>query len=171
MVASWLHYPKNVLYVFGYCCCIGNHSTNVAYHIQKCMSQPSLLTCKVMETYQCTNYRNLFVALRWRHNGHDSVSNHQRHDCLLNCLSRRRSKKTSKLRVTGLCAGNWQETGEFPAQKASDAENVSIWWRHHGASTIITAMNSTHDLSVVWKTIRVALTIVYKYTINIGQGS
>ena len=23
-------------------------------------------------------------------------------------------------------------TGEFPAQMASNAENVSIWWRHHG---------------------------------------
>ena len=45
-------------------------------------------------------------ALRWRHNGRDSVSNHQPHDCLLNRLFRRRSKKTSKLRVTGLCAGN-----------------------------------------------------------------
>ena len=22
-------------------------------------------------------------------------------------------------------------TGEFPAQMASNAENVSIWWRHH----------------------------------------
>ena len=39
-------------------------------------------------------------------------------------------KKTSKLRVTGLCAGNSPETGEFPAQMASNAENVSIWWRH-----------------------------------------
>ena len=45
-------------------------------------------------------------ALRWRHNGRDGVSNHQPHDCLLNRLFRRRSKKTSKLRVTGLCAGN-----------------------------------------------------------------
>ena len=44
---------------------------------------------------------------------------------------RRRSKKTSKLRATGLCAGNSPVTGEFPAQKASNAENVSIWWRHH----------------------------------------
>ena len=43
---------------------------------------------------------------RWRHDGRDSVSNHQPHDCLLNRLFRRRSKKTSKLRVTGLCAGN-----------------------------------------------------------------
>ena len=45
--------------------------------------------------------------------------------------SRRRSKKTSKLRVTGLCAGNSSVTGEFHAQRASNAENVSIWWRHH----------------------------------------
>ena len=39
--------------------------------------------------------------LQWRHNGHDSVSNHQSHDCLLNRIFKRRSKKTSKLRVTG----------------------------------------------------------------------
>ena len=44
---------------------------------------------------------------------------------------RRRSKKTKKLRVTGLCAGNSLGTGEFPAQMANNAENVSIWWRHH----------------------------------------
>ena len=36
-------------------------------------------------------------------------------------------KKTSKLRVTGLCAGKSPVTGEFPAQRASNAENVSIW--------------------------------------------
>ena len=71
------------------------------------------------------------TTLQWCHNGHDSVSNHQPHDCLLNRLFRRRSKKTSKLRVTGLCAGNSPGTGEFPAQMASNAENVSIWWRHH----------------------------------------
>ena len=69
--------------------------------------------------------------LLWRHNGRDGVSNHQPRDCLLNPSFRRRSKKTSKLRVPGLCAGNSPVTGEFPAQKASDAENVSSWWRHH----------------------------------------
>ena len=71
------------------------------------------------------------VSLQWRHNGRDGVSNHQPHDCLLNHLFRRRSKKTWKLRVTGLCVGNSPVTGEFPAQMASNAENVSIWWRHH----------------------------------------
>ena len=70
-------------------------------------------------------------SLRWRHNDHAGVSNHQPHGCLLNSLFRRKSKKTSKLRVTGLCAGNSPGTGEFPAQMASYAENVSIWWRHH----------------------------------------
>ena len=65
-------------------------------------------------------------ALRWRHNDHAGVSNHQPHGCLLNRLFRRKSKKTSKLRVTGLCAGNSPGTGEFTAQMASYAENVSI---------------------------------------------
>ena len=49
---------------------------------------------------------NTCRSLRWRHNGRDSVSNHQPHDYLLNCLFRRRSKNTSKLRVTDLCVGN-----------------------------------------------------------------
>ena len=81
------------------------------------------------------------ISVRWRHNGRDSVSNYQPHDCLLNHLFRRRSKKTSKLRVTGLCAGSSPGTGEFPAQMASYAENVSSWWRHHGWENI----NWQHD--------------------------
>ena len=79
----------------------------------------------------------VLLTLRWRHNERDSVSNHQPHDCLLNRLFRRRWKKTSKLRVTGLCAGNSPGTGEFPAQMASYAENVSIWWRHHGENHML----------------------------------
>ena len=45
-------------------------------------------------------------TLQCRHNEHDGVSNHRRLDCLLKRLVRRRSKKTSKLHVTGLCVGN-----------------------------------------------------------------
>ena len=60
----------------------------------------------------------LLASLQWRHNGRDGVSNHQPHDCSLNCLFRRRSKKTSKFRVTGLCAENSPVTGEFPAHRA-----------------------------------------------------
>ena len=50
---------------------------------------------------------------------------------LLNRLFGRKSKKTPKLRVTGLCAGNSPGAREFPAQRASNAENVSIRWRHN----------------------------------------
>ena len=61
----------------------------------------------------------------------ECVSNHRRFECLFNRLYRCRSKKTSKLRATGLCEGHPPVTGEFPSQRASYAENVSIWWRHH----------------------------------------
>ena len=69
--------------------------------------------------------------LQWRHDEHDGVSNHQPHHCLLNRLFRRKSNKTSKLRVTVLCVGNSPMTGEFPSQMASKAENISIGWHHH----------------------------------------
>ena len=69
-------------------------------------------------------------SLQWRPNEHDGISNNQPCDCLFNRLFRHRWKKTSKLRITGLCAGNSRVTNEFP-QRASDVENVSIWWCHH----------------------------------------
>ena len=71
------------------------------------------------------------MSLQWRHNERGSVSNHQRLHYLLNCRFRRRSKKILKLRVTSLCEGNSPVTDEFPTQKPSNSENVSIWWRHH----------------------------------------
>ena len=83
-------------------------------------------------------------ALQWRHNGRDDVSNQRPLDCLLNRLFRHRSKKTSKLRVTGLCEGNSPVAGEFPSQMVSNTENVSIWWRHHGY------YQHRADASTVW---------------------
>ena len=79
----------------------------------------------------------LVIVSRWRYNERYGVSNHRRLDCLLSRLFRRRSKKKSKLRVSGLCEGNSPVTGEFPTQRASNAENVSIWWRHHEHSRAI----------------------------------
>ena len=49
----------------------------------------------------------LLYSLQWRHNGRDSVWNHQPHDCLLNRLLRRRSKKTSNF------PRHWPLCGEF----------------------------------------------------------
>ena len=87
------------------------------------------------------------ITLRWRHNGRDGISNHQPHDCLRNCLFRRRSKEISKLRVTGLCAGNSQDTGEFPTQRASKVKNVSIWWRHHNLRKMVAKNSQTWSIS------------------------
>ena len=77
------------------------------------------------------------TPLQWRHNERDGVSNHQPHDCLLNRLFRRRSNQrkhqssSSLAFVRGIHRWPSPVTGEFPAQKASNAEKVSIWWHHH----------------------------------------
>ena len=71
-------------------------------------------------------------SLQWHHNEHNDVSIHRRLGGLLNPLFRRRSKKTLKLCATGLCEGNPPVTSRFPPQRASNAENVSVWWLHHG---------------------------------------
>ena len=56
------------------------------------------------------DFRITYFPLHWRHNGHDSVSNHQPHDCLFNRLFRRRWKKISKLDPR-----HWPLCGEFTA--------------------------------------------------------
>ena len=103
--------------------------------------EPYSQLSKINETTMMTNWRKLYFTLQWRHNERDGVSDHQPHDCLLNCLFRRRLKKTWKLRVSGICAGNSPVTGKFPAQRASNAENVSIWWRHH--AIVLAKKNTT----------------------------
>ena len=51
------------------------------------------------------------------------------------------------------CAGNPPETGKFPAQMASNAENVSIWWRHHVLSP--PQIEHYRELSLMTKKYRV----------------
>ena len=82
--------------------------------------------CAILTRIVCTH-----TSLQWCQNEHNGVSNDQPRDCLLNRLFRRRSKETSKLSVSGLCARNSPVTGEFPTERASYTKNVSIWWRHN----------------------------------------
>ena len=86
--------------------------------------------------------------MSWCHNERDGVPDLQPHDCLLNRLFRRRSQKTSK-----------PVTGEFPAQRDSNAENVSIWWRHHGISFF--------DIPILQRGLSIAgtLVVIYEYCI------
>ena len=99
--------------------------------------------------YQTPAPHNWYRDIIWHYSyvilGSIAFKKNQPHDCLLKRLFRRRSKKTSKLPATGLCAGNSPDTGEFSAQRASNAENVSIWWRHHVSST--NQGNNTTDSS------------------------
>ena len=75
--------------------------------------------------YWCDSILQVLIlyALCWGHNGHDGVSKHHTQNCLLKRLFRCRSKKTSKLRITGLCEGNSPVTSEFPAKKPEMQKN------------------------------------------------
>ena len=97
-------------------------------------------------------------SLQWHHNGRDGVPNHQPHDCLLKLLFRRGSKKTPKLGVTGLCARKSPVTDEFPAQMASNAGNVSIWWRHHVIRKYLPCQNVSMTMSLEQSTRAIHLT-------------
>ena len=58
-------------------------------------------------------------------------------------------RETSKLRATGLCEVNPPVTGGFPSHRASNAENVSIWWRHHACMVLCIASQLwTHSVGM-----------------------
>ena len=114
-------------------------------------------------------------ALHCRYNDHDGVSNHQSHGCLLNRLFRRRSKKTSKIRVTGLCVGNSPGPVNSPHKGPvtrkmfsfddviMDNDSPFLITHRFGAKVIIVDMksnncrNSSIALRVSWRTIYVNL--------------
>ena len=75
-------------------------------------------------------------SLQWCHKESDGISNHRCLNWLLTCSFRLRSRKTSKLRITGCCEGNPPETIGFPSQRASNTENVPTWWHHHGCEQL-----------------------------------
>ena len=90
--------------------------------------------------FHSTILDELIITLQWRHNGRDSVSNHQPYDCLPNRLFRCISKKTSKLRATGFCVGNspgplnsphkWPVTRKmFPLMASSWI--TKLWWKRN----------------------------------------
>ena len=122
------HQPEMVVICFRVKLNIPIRLTNAFGYIRYFITEPQSLTHLLHDD----------GTLQWRHDGCHGVSNHRGLDCLLNRLFSRRSKETSKLRVTGLCEGNSPMTGEVPAQRASNAENVSIWWRHHEWKRMVT---------------------------------
>ena len=94
---------------------------------------------------------NSVIKSQCRHNEHEGISNHQPYDCMLSHLFRGRSKKTSKICITVLCAGNSPVTSEFPTQRASNAEIVSIWWCHHIVILYKSSHQWTRQIWGIWK--------------------
>ena len=83
------------------------------------INQPVLLNVCVMHWYI------IYWSLQWRHNERDGVSNHQPRHCFTQPFIQAKIKENFKV------SRHWPLFGEFPAQMVSNAENVSIWWRHH----------------------------------------
>ena len=93
----------------------------------------------------------LVMILQWRHNERDSLSKHRRLDCLQN---------TPKLRVTSLCEWNPPVTGRSHSLRASNAENVAIWWTNRGTRSsadkervplyIRKSSHDCYDVSTPW---------------------
>ena len=117
MFVFWIFFLRGCisddLFVYS---CFGNKPLLVA--AVSCRPTGPLSTQRQNERYFAGDFFILkCISLQWRHNERDGVSSHRCLDCVLNRLLRRRSKKTSKLRTTGLCEGNSPVTGEFPAQR------------------------------------------------------
>ena len=148
-----------------------------------------LLMCMLIDNHVCRIrnlgtrlFRLIECTLQWRQYQRDDVSNHRRLDCLFNRLFKRWSKKTSQLRVTGLCEGNSPVTGEFPAQKWPETRKVFSFdnaimlydafmtlWRHHDSMrTICVCIQQTRphpNATVSGSLMRCAPFIAHQYKI------
>ena len=98
------------------------------------------------------------ATLQWRHNERDGVPNHRRLDGLFNHFFRRRSKKRSKLCVTGLCEGNSPVTSPHKGPVARKMLMTSSWTQQivtlwHGHPYRITSPLWGESTSDPWITV------------------
>ena len=115
LILALLNHERNwvkifrLLFVFRMCCrecmCVSHYSVNSYVNVCTFTQNHVYIYIICIYAYAYSLWKEIikisYSTLLWRHNGHDGISNHQPHDCLLNRLFRRGSKKTSKLRVTG----------------------------------------------------------------------
>ena len=88
--------------------------TNRIHCPEKCDRQMDIRTVRQGVFIELLTAAKNYIHHKWRHNERDGVSNHRCLECLLYRLLRRRSKKTSKLRIAGLCERNPPVTDGFP---------------------------------------------------------
>ena len=117
-----------------------------------------MVQCKNNVARYCVIVLSVQSTLQWRHNWRDGVSNHQPHGCLLNRSFRRRSKKTSKLRITGLCVGNSPGPMNSPhkwpvTRKMFPFDDVVMRLHYIYRFQILSAIISTFTVETLYSTI------------------
>ena len=78
-----------------------------------------------------TTVKTPIRSLQWHHNERNDVSNHRRLDCLLSRSGTDQRKHLSSASLAFVRGIHWWPVEE----RASNAENISIWWRHHVVSS------------------------------------
>ena len=104
------------------------------------MFNSSALLWRLHDLYGLNNGCTPPITANWLYHHDDVIMSTMASQItgVLFCLTLVQAQITENIRAPRhwpLC-GISPVTGEFPAQKASNAGNVSIWWRHHGTSQI-----------------------------------
>ena len=112
-----------------------------------------VLICVFMR-FICPNH----IPLRWRHNGRDGVSDHRGLDCLLNRLSRRRSKKHQSSASPAFVRGIHRWPGNSPrkrpvTQKKFPFDDVIMWWCFADTGTIVALAQCYEGRIAYWSLI------------------
>ena len=128
---SWIGIGSEAYLNNGFVPAIKRLQINVKSTIQSLQSFARFMTLQLL-TWHVQNMAVTLLLfawdpLQWRHNERHGSSNNRR---LESWLIGRRSKKAP--RHWTKCEG----AGEFPAQKASNTENVPIWWRNHAKNPL-----------------------------------
>ena len=71
------------------------------------------------------------ISLHWRHNERHGVSNHRHIDCLRNRFVQAHTQGNINTPRHWHLWGKSTDDRWIPITRASVAENVFIWWRHH----------------------------------------
>ena len=118
------------------------HTTTaqLSFHVENFVAISVIVCCGLLRaSYRhyirrgyCPDTRSLY----WRHYERDGVSNHRRLQCLLTRLCQAQIKENIKAPRDWPLWGEFTGDRRFPSQRASNAENVSTWWRHHVKHTI-----------------------------------
>ena len=105
----------------------------------------------ISDTYRdAIFFPSFFVSLEWRHNEHDGVSNHQPHDCLLNRFFKAQINENMKVPRHWPLWVEFTVDRWFPAQRASNADNDPIWWRHHVPTVFKTFIDTIFFYNILW---------------------